>query len=105
SDETNNSIARVIQIGPDLTMVAFTAPGNGGADSTILVNDTTKNQGGGVAGASVTRFYLSLNSVFDGTDTLIGSRDVPALEVGATSAGSTTATIPASTPAGNYYII
>lgn len=105
SDETNNSIARVIQIGPDLTIVAFTAPGNGGADSTILVNDTTKNQGGGVAGASVTRFYLSLNSVFDGTDTLIGSRDVPALDVGATSAGSTTATIPASTPAGNFYVI
>ena len=104
SNEANNSVARLLQIGPDLTISAFTVSGNGGADSTIVVNDTTKNQGGGLAGASITRFYLSLNNVLDAGDTLIGGRNVAALDAGAASAGTTTVTIPASTTAGTYYL-
>jgi len=105
SNEANNSVARAIQIGPDLIVLTLTVPGNGGADSTIVVNDTTKNQGGGAGGASVTRFYLSANTVLDGTDTFIGSRLVDALDAGLSSAGSTTLSIPASIGAGSYYVI
>ena len=104
--ESNNTVSRLIQIGPDLMVSALTVPGNGSADSTIVVNDTTKNLGGGAASASVTRFYLSTDTVLDRNDTTLGgSRDVGVLDAGATSSGSTTVTIPASTPAGSYYIL
>jgi subtilisin family serine protease len=106
SNETNNTVARSIQIGPDLTLSALTVPGNGAADSTIVVSDTTKNQGGGRASATVTRFYLSTNGVLDAGDTLLaGSRDVGVLDPGTFSSGATTVTIPASTAPGTYYIV
>ena len=38
---------------------AVTVPFNFGAGSTIVVSDTTANQGSGMVAASVTRFYLS----------------------------------------------
>jgi subtilase family serine protease len=105
SNESNNGMSRSTVIGPDLTITSLTVPGNGGADSTIVVNDTVKNQGGGAAPATVTRFYLSTNSAIDGTDTTLGSRNVAALDAGATSTAATTLTIPLSTPPGTYYIV
>ena len=106
SNETNNTIARSIKVGPDLVIQALTVPGSGGIDSTIVVNDTTQNTGGGPAAASVVRFYLSTDNVLDGNDTLLaGSRNVGPLDPGASSSGSTTVTIPASIAAGNYYVI
>ncbi|MGH9386979.1 MAG: S8 family serine peptidase, partial [Vicinamibacterales bacterium] len=65
SNEANNTVVRSIQVGPDLTLLALTVPGNGAADSTIVINDTTRNQGGGRAGATLTRFYLSTNGALD----------------------------------------
>jgi len=104
--ETNNTIARAIQIGGDLVVSALTAPANGGAGSPIVVTDTIKNRGGAAAGASVTRFYLSANAVLDAADTLFaGGRDVAALDPGMTSAGSTTVIIPPATAPGAYYIV
>src|SRR4029077_14232060 len=38
SNEANNSVAHLIQIGPDLAITVLTVPGNGGADSTVVVN-------------------------------------------------------------------
>ena len=105
SSEANNNAVRLIQMGPDLSMSAFTVPGNGAADSSVVVTDTTRNQGGGAATGSVTRFYLSLNSVLDSSDTPIGSRSVPALDPSVTNAATTTLMVPASTPAGAYYLI
>src|SRR5262245_28336854 len=105
SIESNNGAYRSMMIGPDLTITSLTVPGNGGVDSSIVVNDTTKNQGGGAAPATVTRFYLSANSAFDGTDTPLGSRNVGALDVGASSSAATTLAIPPSTPPGTYYIL
>ena len=89
---------------PDLVVTA-TAPGIGGADVDIVVNDTTKNQGAGPAAASVTGFYLSTNSSFDAADLFLGSRPVPALAPAATNAGATTLRIPAATVAGSYYVL
>jgi subtilase family serine protease len=107
SSETNNaSFAVAIRVGPDLTVSAITvSPTSVSAGATITVNETTKNTGGGAAAASTTRYYLSTNFAFDSGDVLIGSRPVPALAAGASSAGSTVLTVPAGTAAGNYYLI
>jgi hypothetical protein len=48
------------------------------------VTDTVQNQGGAAAGASTTRYYLSLDATKDGSDKLLtGTRSVPALAEGA----------------------
>ena len=39
----------LVRVGPDLAVTALTAPGIAGPGSTVIVNDTTKNQGGGNA--------------------------------------------------------
>jgi subtilase family serine protease len=105
TQEGNNTSLTTIQVGPDLAIALFTAPFTTGAGATISVSDTTKNQGGGMAGASTTRFYLSTNTILDASDVLLGSRAVPALAVGATSSATTSLTIPAGTGTGNYYLI
>jgi thermitase len=90
----------------DLVVAALTAPAESGAGLVITVSDTTRNQGSGSGGASTTSFYLSLNSLLDAGDPLIGSRPVPALAPGAThSDDDTSVTIPADTVAGTYRII
>jgi subtilisin family serine protease len=104
--ETNNTLSRSIQIGPDLDVSAFTVPGKGGAGLPLTVSDTTTNQGGAGIGSTVMKFYLSANSTVDATDTVIGSRTVPALGAGEFStAPSTTLTIPANAAVGTHYVI
>ena len=70
------------------------------------MTDTVVNQGAGAAAPTSTRFYLSTNVSLDAADIALGSvRAVAALDAGASSAGSTTLTIPASTPPGFYYLL
>ena len=105
ASETNNTASRLIQSGADLVVAALGVPASAVAGATIVVTDTTKNQGAGVAGPSTTRFYLSANASLDSTDILLdGSRAVPSLAEGASSTGSTTVTIPAGLPAGTYCV-
>ena len=103
--ETNNAYARSIKIGPDLAVTSLSAPATAGPGQNITVSDTIKNQGGGIAAASLTELYLSLNIILDGSDFLLGTRSVPALAAGATSSGSTGVKIPAGTATGSWYII
>ena len=104
--ETNNTAYRMIQIGPDLTVSVLSVPAKAGAGATLVVNDTTANQGTGGAGASITRFYLSTNFQLDASDVVLdGNRSVPALAAGASSSGSTTVTIPPTTATGQYFLI
>lgn len=103
--ETNNTYARSIKIGPDLDITSLSAPATAAAGQTIVVTDTTKNQGGGVAGPSLTQVFLSANSTLDASDILAGSRNVPALAAGASSPGSITITIPEATATGTWYLI
>jgi subtilase family serine protease len=105
SKEYNNSRAGFMQVGPDITLTALSAPSTAGAGSTILVSDTTANSGMGTASASVTRFYLSEDFNLDSGDQLLQGRNVPALDGGNSSSGSTNVTIPASTHDGNFYLI
>jgi subtilase family serine protease/subtilisin family serine protease len=105
ASETNNTASALVQIGPDLWVSALTVPAGAGAGQAIAVTDTTANRGGGPAGASITRFYLSADLYWQATDTPIGSRAVPALAAGAGSTASTTVTIPAGTAPGPWYVI
>ena len=73
--ETNNVKSTAsIKIGADLAISALTTPAGAVAGGTFNVTDTTANQGGGGAGPTATRFYLSVNSTLDATDVLLGSR-------------------------------
>jgi subtilisin family serine protease len=90
---------------PDLVVAALSVPSSVGNMAAFTVTDTTNNQGPGAAGASATRFYLSIDPTFDTGDTLVGNRTIGALAAGGSSAGSTTLTLPVGTAAGNYYFI
>ena len=105
SSEINNLRTRIIEIGPDLAVSALTAPTTAVAGGTISVSDTTKNQGGGAAGASATRFYWSTNLTLDASDPLIGSRSAGPLAAGALASSTATIGVPPSATAGSYYVI
>jgi YVTN family beta-propeller protein len=104
TSETNNNKAKSIKIGPDLIVSSITGPLSAVNGSTITIGDTTKNSGGGAAGASTTRLYLSTNTTYDAGDILLRSRAVPALNAGTTNKLSASVTLPSVTP-GAYYII
>jgi subtilase family serine protease len=105
SAETNNISYGITRVGPDLTVSGLTAPATATAGATISATDTVRNAGGGAAGGSTTRFYLSANFTFDAADVLIGSRTAAAMGPGASDAGPAPVTIPAQTAPGPYYII
>src|SRR5207248_1741119 len=51
-------------------------------------------------------YYLSLDTVKDGTDVLLGgSRAIPALAAGASDTATVTVTIPTGTPTGTYFLL
>jgi subtilase family serine protease len=106
SNEGNNTRAIAIRIGPDLRVSSLTAPAYAAAGGTISISDTTANlSASSPAGASTTRFFLSTNTTLDAADIVIGSRAVPALASGTSSAGATPVTIPATTATGTYFIL
>jgi subtilase family serine protease len=90
---------------PDLVVSAVTAPATGGADSDIVVTETTKNQGTGTSLPSKTGFYLSANATLDAGDQWIGDRIVSSIGPGLAAQASTTLHIPASTVTGLYRVI
>jgi subtilase family serine protease len=103
--ETNNTRFDSISIGPDLTVFALTGPSTAAAGSVISVTDTVKNIGADTSAASVTRFYLSSNTLFDTGDTpLAGERPVPVLVVNGVNSGPANVTIPPGL-SGTYYLI
>jgi subtilase family serine protease len=106
SVETNNASSAVaVRVGPDLMMSALTAPASAAAGGSILVTDTTKNQGAGDASESTTTFHLSTNALLDAADVSLGGRPAPALAAGATHTASTLLSIPAGTTSGTYYLL
>ena len=70
------------------------------------LTDTVKNEASVGAGATTTRFYLSLEQIRNAGDKLLaGKRAVPALAAGATSAGLAKLTVATSTKLGTYYVL
>jgi serine protease AprX len=106
SSEANNTRASAaVRVGPDLTVVSLAGPSSVTRGSILTITDTTRNQGGGAAATSSTRFYLSSNATFDAGDVALGARIVGALAAGAQAQASTVLTIPAATAPGTYYVI
>ena len=100
TNETNNTRAKSITIGPDLIVSAIAAPLSAHPGQTINVTPTTKNQGGGSSGvSSTTKIYLRPSS---GPDTFLGSRTVPVLAPNTSSGGIVPVAIPLGTPTGSY---
>ena len=78
----------------------------GGEWAPFTVTDTTANNGTAAAGASTTRYYLSVDRVRGAGDVLLGgTRAVGALGAGADSSGSGEAKVPTDMPAGDYYVL
>ena len=94
-----------MKIGPDLVISAVNGSTVAAAGGTVSVTETTKNQGGGNASASTTRYFLSTNATLDASDTPLGSRPVPPLASGATSSQTSTLTLPPGLATGSYYIV
>ena len=70
------------------------------------MTDMVQNNGNVTAGASTSRFYLSLDTRRNTGDLLLtGSRAVPSLAPGAATAGTSTVKIPTTTPLGYYYLL
>jgi uncharacterized membrane protein len=108
TNESNNCRASSgrVNIGPDLVISALSGPSRAASGQSVSLSETTKNQGTAAAAASTTRFYWSVNSTWESTDTAIGTRSVPSLARGASSGPVTTSvTIPSGVAAGRYYII
>ncbi len=105
TNESNNTKSKSIKIGADLIVSSISAPATSGAGQSITVSDTTKNNGGCTAGASITKLYWSSNSSYDTGDTYLGERAIPALAAGASNTGSTSVVVPSGTTTGTRYII
>lgn len=102
--EDQSTIENPLTSGEDLVV---TTVGDPPATATIgqmfAVVDTTQNIGTADAGASWTKYYLSL----DGTHGayLLGARSVPALMVSASDSGGATVTLPPGVPDGQYFVL
>jgi len=98
SDDTNNCVASAAAVRVDWPDLAATALGSlpaGAAPGTSFsVTDTVQNAGAVSAGASLVRYYFSLDAVKDPGDVLLtGYRSVPILAGGAISSGTRTVTV------------
>jgi CARDB len=102
---TSNSFT-VTNPGPDLVVSSLSNPPAGAVvGASFSVFDTTANTGIGSAGASITRYRLSLDAVITGTDPLLtGSRSIPALAAGGSSMGNVSVTIPIGVTPNTYFL-
>ena len=89
----------------DLVVSQLSGPDGAAAGTTVTIRDTTKNQGGTTAAASVTRYYYSVDNVYQQSDAALGSRAVPSLAAGASHAGSARVTVPGGIGKGRYYVL
>jgi hypothetical protein len=105
TSETNNTAFTTISIvRPDLTVSALSAPAKVAPGGALTANATVANGGTATAGASRLGFYLSTDATCTTGDTFLGSRAVPALAAGGSSAGGSGLTVPAATALGSYYL-
>jgi plastocyanin len=70
------------------------------------VTDSAHNQGAAAAGATTTRYYLSLDTLKSSADKVLGGkRAVPGLGPGDTSTGTISVTVATSTKLGIYHVL
>lgn len=111
TSETDNTLCNgpVALISPgsgtDLVVSAVSAAAAGAAGLTLPVTVTVQNVGGTASGASTTEFFLSTGTNVSTGAASLGTFAVPALAPGATFTVTRTATIPAATAAGTYFVV
>ena len=86
----------------ELQLTAFAPPAVGLAGKTISVPNTVRNLSARSAPTSSVKFVLSKSGSLD---VVLGTRSVGGLGAGATSATTTTLTIPSATTAGQYTLV
>jgi subtilase family serine protease len=100
-DETNNSAVSggltVVPYRPELAVTALTVARAAAAGRPLAIANTVRNTGPAPAGAFALRFYLSSDDVLDAADVLLGTRTLGGLAAGASSATTSTFTLPAAT--------
>jgi hypothetical protein len=106
-DNCRASTGRVVVQHANLAVTALSnPPAAAGLGGRFSVTDTTKNQAPVPAGASTTRYFLSLDQVRSGDDVLLeGVRAVPGLTALGSSAVPVMVTVPGATPLGSYYLV
>jgi large repetitive protein len=112
-DETNNALAAPVPLTvsvpprPDLVpqSIAFSPNTiNVNLQEMLSISDQVLNAGSVPAGTFRVGYYISINSTISTADIRIGTRDVSALGVGATSAGSSSLLLPSGINPGTYYV-
>lgn len=97
---------RVHKVGrPDLFAAMGAIPAAAAPGAKVTLTETTTNAGYVRAGASTTRYVLSVDRVRDTGDAPFGSRSVSALAVDVSSTGSASPTVPATLALGHYFVI
>jgi subtilase family serine protease len=106
SDEGNNVLigGTIAVTGPDLFVTAAAAPATGLTGGTIVVDQTIAAGPDGGATWVTVGIYLSTDLVVTTSDVYLGLRGVNNLAAGASSAASTSVTIPATLAGGTYYV-
>ena len=109
-DESNNCTAASLALGieyADLAATAVSSPPSSAAPGTsFTLSDSVQNVSGVTAMSSTTRYYLSTDTTKDPADVLLsGTRSVPSLAAGDTSAGGRSITVPSTTATGTYRLL
>jgi len=101
TNEADNVKVKTLLVGPDLLALMVFAPPVPTSTAPTTITVTTKNNGGELAPASVTRLYRSTNATIGADDTLLAQWGLPALPAKTTRVNAVTVTL----PAGTYYLI
>jgi hypothetical protein len=107
TNESDNVKAGTLFVGPDVAVKKLTlSPASAPAGAAINVTLETTNKGKQSAGASVSRIYYSADNKLNvGTDTLLATINIAALNSGQTSTDARSVTIPAGAQTGQRFII
>ncbi len=91
---------------PDLAPISVTGPGSAQPGALVMLSASITNHGNAAAGAFKYTWLLSENRVAATSDLPLGggSFTVPSLAIGATSNRSDPVTLPATLPAGQYWL-
>jgi uncharacterized protein YkwD len=89
---------------PDLVALSINGPDTGTAGSSLPLQVSVTNAGTTSSGRTAAAFYLSPDAVITHGDVYIGSLSVPSVVAGSTEIISGTVMVPATVPAGWYYL-
>jgi hypothetical protein len=82
---------------PDLVPISFSAPATVSLDTPFVVTITAMNQGDAFMPGSLGKIYLTFfDTINPGTDTVIGTFNLPALGINGSTTVNVTCTIPSS---------